>query len=85
MAQPVGLQLGRAVDSLATCMSVGSQDVLVAGLSNFIGQYWTGNLALIAAKDDGGVSLLAASEELQCGLPAVAALPDRDPYTGEKS
>lgn len=76
MADPFALQLtGYNVDSLACRPSDEGGDVLVAGCSNFIGTLWTGKLALIR------VSLLA-SVELPYGVPAVALLPQADPFTG---
>ena len=81
IAQPASLQLGRAVDSLVACGSLDGKDILACGSSNFWGPTWTGTLSILAA-DEGGATLLATSADLPCGVPAVAVLPQRDPYTG---
>lgn len=75
------LVLGEVVDGLAACPSGDGGDVLFVGLSNFVGAYWTGALSLLHASD--GSLVASASAELRHGVPAVAALPEKDPYTGD--
>ena len=72
------LQTGEHMSAAMPASAVGPLPLPIPG------PYWTGKLSLIAA-DSGDKLSLVASAELPYGVPAVAALPEADPFTGERA
>lgn len=61
----------------------GSDDQLVAGVSNFAGQFWTGGVALLSTRAQ-GAPVLQQLVQLRTGVPAIAVLEVADAFTSER-
>ncbi|KAL4422434.1 hypothetical protein ABPG75_008631 [Micractinium tetrahymenae] len=71
---------GYNVDALSAVPGASS---LVAGLSSFIGQEWTGAVAVLGPAADGSLHAQALLP-VRAGVPAVACLPHPDEFTGRR-